>query len=60
MSSTNEKRGSASELNALLAREKPFKWGWMMNYCKLHGLPPAQGWAWERAEKAFIAAHGDQ
>lgn len=29
------------------------KWMWMMNYCKEHELPPAQSWAWERAEKAY-------
>jgi len=30
------------------------KWIWMMNYCKRNGLPPAQAWAWERAEAAFM------
>ena len=49
-----------SDSKMLLEREKPFKWGWMMNYCKLHGIPPAQEWAWKRAEQAFIHAHGDQ
>jgi len=37
-----------------------FKWGWMMNYCKLNHIPPAQTWAWKKAEQAFINAHGDQ
>lgn len=29
------------------------KWFWMMNYCKEHSLPPAQSWAWKRAEQAY-------
>ena len=41
-------------------KENQFKWDWMMRYCKLHGLPPAQAWAWKRAEEAFIRAHGKQ
>jgi hypothetical protein len=41
-------------------REKSFKWVWMMNYCKLHKIPPAEKWAWEKAEQAFIEAHGNQ
>lgn len=29
------------------------QWFWMMNYCKKNGLPPAQSWAWNRANDAF-------
>ncbi len=29
------------------------KWHWMMNYCKNNNLPPAQSWAWQKAEKAY-------
>jgi hypothetical protein len=29
------------------------KWTWMMRYCKRHELPPAQEWAWSKAEKAY-------
>ena len=32
------------------------KWIWMMRYCKLKGRPPAQKWAWDRAEKAYRKA----
>jgi hypothetical protein len=29
------------------------KWLWKCDYCKSHGLPPAQEWAWQKAEDAF-------
>ena len=29
------------------------KWFWMMAYCKNHGLPPAQPWAWSQAKQAY-------
>lgn len=29
------------------------KWFWMMDYCKQHGLPPAQNYGWETAKKAW-------
>ena len=32
---------------------KIFKWFWKMDYCKKHGIPPAQKWAWGEAEKAY-------
>jgi len=28
-----------------------------MDYCKKQGIPPAQTWAWEQAEKAFCMTH---
>ena len=28
----------------------PDKWFWMMDYCKMHTLPPAHDWAWAIAE----------
>ena len=31
------------------------KWMWMMNYCKKNNLPPAHGWAWDRARIAYEA-----
>ena len=31
----------------------PNKWHWKMQYCKKHGIPPAQSWAWDEAEKAW-------
>jgi hypothetical protein len=33
------------------------KWCWKMDYCKKQGIPPAQTWAWEQAEKAFCITH---
>jgi hypothetical protein len=29
------------------------KWLWKMAYCKKKGLPPAQSWAWDKAEEAW-------
>lgn len=29
------------------------KWSWKMEYCKYHGLPPADAENWSRAERAF-------
>ena len=29
------------------------KWSWMMNYCKERLWPPAQKWAWDRADEAW-------
>jgi hypothetical protein len=29
------------------------KWHWMMEYCKKNGYPPAQKWAWDKAEEAY-------
>ena len=29
------------------------KWFWKMDYCKRKAIPPAQTWAWEKAEKAY-------
>ena len=29
------------------------KWSWKMDYCLKMGLPPAQEWAWQIAEKEF-------
>jgi len=34
------------------------KWVWLMDYCKTHQLPPAQRWAWEKAEKEFYILKG--
>jgi len=33
------------------------KWRWKMDYCKKQGIPPAQTWAWEQAEKAFCMTY---
>ena len=33
---------------------KESKWFWMMNYCKVNGLPPAQEWAWDKARLAYL------
>lgn len=38
---------------------KPNKWHWKMDYCKEHRLPPAQKWAWDRAEEAYIKEYGN-
>jgi len=32
------------------------KWCWKMDYCKKKGIPAAQEWAWNEAEKALLAA----
>jgi len=29
------------------------RWFWIMDYCKKHGLPPAQSYGWETAKKAW-------
>lgn len=29
------------------------QWQWKMGYCKKKGIPPAQKWAWDEAEKAY-------
>lgn len=29
------------------------KWHWKMHYCKSKGIPPAQKWAWDEAEKVY-------
>ena len=34
------------------------KWSWMMNYCKKNSLPPAQRWAWDKAERAYTLLKG--
>jgi hypothetical protein len=28
-------------------------WIWKMTYCRKNRLPPAQSWAWTRADKAY-------
>lgn len=30
------------------------KWHWKMNWCKTNGVAPASGWAWEKAEIAWL------
>lgn len=37
-----------------------FKWNWMMDYCKRCRIPPAEVWAWQRAEQAFIDRNKSQ
>jgi len=34
------------------------QWTWMMDYCKRQGIPPAQKWAWDRAEREFNSFKG--
>jgi hypothetical protein len=29
------------------------KWNWMMDYCKQQRIPPAQKWAWDKANAAW-------
>lgn len=29
------------------------EWFWKMDYCKKNGLPPAQEWAWNIADKEW-------
>lgn len=29
------------------------KWQWMMDYCLKNRFPPAQSWAWNKAEEAY-------
>lgn len=36
------------------------KWFWMMDYCFKNGLPPAQKWAWDKAEKAYQEEVGEK
>jgi len=32
---------------------KENKWFWMMDYCKTKKIPPAQKWAWDKAEREY-------
>ena len=34
------------------------KWRWMMEYCLKKGIPVAQGWAWDKAERAYSNRKG--
>jgi len=44
-----------------MSNEKPSeqkqKWFWMMDYCKKNRIPPAQKWAWDRAEEEYHKQH---
>ena len=31
------------------------EWAWKMAWCKVERLPPAQKWAWDKAEEAWKA-----
>jgi hypothetical protein len=48
---------SKSFINNLLYKnnmdKEKEKWHWMMDYCKENKIPPAQSWAWDRAEEAY-------
>ena len=33
--------------------EQQIKWFWIMNHCKINQIPPAQKWAWDKAEKEY-------
>jgi len=35
------------------------KWLWMMEYCKKNVLPPAQKWAWDKAENEYNISKGE-
>lgn len=30
------------------------EFNWKLEYCESKGIPPAQSWAWEEAEKEYI------
>lgn len=32
------------------------QWAFMMDWCKINGLPPAHEWAWDRAKAAWKKA----
>lgn len=34
--------------------DKEKKWIWKMDYCREQRIPPAQKWAWDKAEEAYI------
>lgn len=34
-----------------------YKWFWMMDYCKKNNFPPAQSWAWNKAELEYNKKH---
>lgn len=36
------------------------KWFWKMDYCKKNNLPPAQKWAWDKAENEFLTIPKDK
>jgi hypothetical protein len=33
--------------------DKDLKWNWIMNYCHQEKIPPAQNWAYNKAEREF-------
>ena len=37
----------------MTANDSNDKWIWMMDFCKKNGIPPAQQWAWDSADKAY-------
>lgn len=42
-----------NEMKKSTARIEYDGWLWKMTYCKINQIPPAQGWAWERATAAY-------
>lgn len=43
--------------NAATLEAMPYrKWAYMMDWCRIHGLPAAHEWAWRKAEEAWIKA----
>lgn len=35
------------------------KWSFKMDYCKTHGIPPSQEWAWNEAEEEYNKIKGN-
>ena len=44
-----------SALIDLVRWGKMTKWQWKMDFCKTNSLPPAQKWAWDKADEAYNA-----
>lgn len=50
----NSKNLIKDKIDKLQSKLDELKWFWMMDYCKLYGMPPAKVWAWNVAEKAYL------
>ena len=45
---------ASDSVRALSIMNNHRKWCWMMDWCKHRNIPPAQMWAWQTAQNAYI------
>ena len=45
--------GHKEDIGSVKTTTATCKWFWMTDFCRDHGLPPDQEWAWGRAEAAY-------